>query len=419
MGAMGKCLRNSLLYLTADGLLEPLGFSQVVRVVEGLARRGWRYRIFSLEKRADLDRGARVAELRARLDAAGIEWKFAAYSSEGTAAAAARNEGALVNAATGAKNLAGIHARAYHSAVAAFARWLSDRTPYLFDARSYWFDERLEDGRWFTTPIRLAIARGVEHQLFAQATGVVTLTELQADDVKTGRFGPSRQKAVQCITTCADFDDFVRRPPEARLRVPKEVRQTLEGKRVLGIIGSVNRSYLVDETLSLVAAVLRRDSLAHLLILSGQRDEYERRLHALAIDSSRVTLTRADHEAMPEWLSLIDWGMLLLNPGSPAKRASMPTKLAEFLACGVRPVQFGCNSEVSEWVRKTGSGFVLGDVRPETLEAAAERIVAAAPDPRLTAEARLLSAPHFSLAAGLDKYEQVLLATFGDLRRAR
>ena len=37
-----------ILYVTADGLLEPLGFSQVVRVVEGLVRRGLRYDILSL-----------------------------------------------------------------------------------------------------------------------------------------------------------------------------------------------------------------------------------------------------------------------------------------------------------------------------------------------------------------------------------
>jgi hypothetical protein len=122
---------------------------------------------------------------------------------------------------------------------------------------------------------------------------------------------------------------------------------------------------------------------------------------------------------MPEWLSLIEWGMLLLNPDSPAKRASMPTKLAEFFASGVRPVQFGCNTEVSEWVRRTGSGFVLPDVRPETLETAAERIVSSTPDAQVTAHARALAAPHFSLESGLEKYERVLLATFGDLRRRR
>jgi glycosyltransferase involved in cell wall biosynthesis len=198
--------------------------------------------------------------------------------------------------------------------------------------------------------------------------------------------------------------------------VPETIRRALEGKLVLGIIGSINRSYLVDETLALVAAVLRRDERAHLLVLSGQVGEYQRRLAAVGIDAGRVTLAHADHEAMPEWLSLIDWGMLLLNPSSPAKRASMPTKLAEFLACGVRPVQFGCNTEVSEWVARAGSGLVLPDVAPATLEAAARDISTAPLAEGVLSRARETARPHFSLAAGLDKYERVLLGTFGDLR---
>ncbi|MGV3625184.1 MAG: glycosyltransferase [Archangium sp.] len=406
-------MTQPLLYLTADGLLEPLGFSQVLRVIEGLAARGWRYRIHSLEKPKDLHRDARVREVRSRLNAAGVTWTFDSYLDGGSGRAALDNELALVRAATKLP-AAGIHARAYHSAMAAFASWLSRGTPYLFDARSYWFDERLEEGRWLTTPMRTGVARGIEHQLFAQASGVVTLTELQADDVRNGRFGTSKHRAVKCITTCADFEDFTLRGDAAR--VPPEVASKLRGRNVLGIVGSVNRSYLVDQTLDLCSRVLRSDVNAHLLILSAQREEYERRLTALGVSSERVTLTRADHDVMPDWLSLIDWGMLLLNPSSPAKRASMPTKLAEFLACGVRPVQFGCNDEVSNWVRRTGSGFVLDDVTSASLEVATQRIIGAKRDDAQLAKAREVAAPHFSLAAGIEKYEQVLLATFGDLR---
>lgn len=408
-----------LLYVTADGLMEALGFSQVVRVIEALASRGWPYRVLSLEKPDDLTRSERVRAVRSRLRAAGIEWTALPWSVGGTARDAVENEGALVSTALAlAKTgtIAGIHARAYHSAVAALACQLAYGVPYLFDTRSYWFDERLEEGRWFTSPIRLGMARGLEHQLFALAAAVVTLTELQAGDVRAGRFGPSRQRAVQCITTCADFEDFRRRSPDECTQVPSDIRQTLTGKRVLGVVGSINRSYLVDETLALLKAVVERSAQAHVLILSSQREEYMRRLAAAGIQLSQVTVASARHEEMPQWLSLIDWGMLLLNPSSQAKRASMPTKLAEFLATGVRPVQFGCNTEVSQWVERAGSGLVLSDVGPQTLQSAAEVIASAPAAPQLVAAARERAAPHFSLSSGVEKYERVLLAAWGDLR---
>ncbi len=407
---------KQLLYLTADGVLQPLGFSQVVRVVEGLARRGFRYRLFSLEREQDLAREARVREVRSRLNAAGVIWQWAPWREGGGGKAALDNEVALIRAATQTSAVGGIHARAYHSAVAALTRHTVDRVPYLFDTRSYWFDERLEEGRWFTSPLRLGVARGIEHQLFSQASAVVTLTDLQADDVRQGRFGPSRHRAVQCITTCADYDDFTRQPASECRRVPADVRARLSGQRVIGVIGSINRSYLVTETLELCRLMLERDSQAHLLILSGQQREYAERLEALKVDPSRYTITRADHDAMPQWLSLIHWAPLLLQPDSPAKRASMPTKLAEFFACGVQPIHFGCNVEVGQWVQRSGLGFSLPDVSPRSLAAAADRVVSQQRPVDLPA-AREHTRGHFSLEAGLQKYEQVLTQTFEDVRR--
>lgn len=407
-----------LLYLTVDGLLQPLGFSQVVRVVEGLARRGWPYQVFSVERPDDLADEPRVRWLRQRLAAAGVEWRFVPFDRGEGAGAAARNEAALIKAAVSWRGISGIHARAYHAGVAALARWYRDGTPYLFDARSYWFDERIEEGRWFTSPLRIGVARGVETQLFACARAVVALTELQASDVRQGRFGRSRHAAVECIPTCADFDDFRRRSVDECTNVPSALRQGLEGKLVLGLVGSINGSYLVDETLALARHVLERSSSGRLLVVSAQRDEYRRRLLALGLDEARFSIARANHDDMPQWLSLMHWGMLLLTQGSPAKRASMPTKLAEFLACGVRPIQFGCNGEVSEWVLRTGSGLVLPDVSASSLAEAASVIAQRRTgDAEAVARARQIALQHFSLEAGLDRYERTLLAAFGDLRR--
>jgi hypothetical protein len=394
---------STLLYLTADGVLEALGFSQVVRVIEALAQRGWPYELISLEKPKDLEREARVRQVRSRLARSNIKWTVMPWSVGGSASAAAKNELSLIGAALERckrGDVMAIHARAYHSGFAAIACRTAWQTPYLFDTRSYWFDERLEEGRWFTTPVRLGLARGVEHQLFAQASGVVTLTELQADDVRGGRFGVNGSRPVQCITTTADFDDFTRRPVEDCTAVPPELRRELSGRKVIAIVGSLNRSYLVDETMRLIRLVLERDANAHLLVLTAQRQEYEAKVVAAGIDLRRATITRADHDAMPQWLSLIDWGVLLLQPASNAKRASMPTKLAEFFACGVRPVQFGCSSEVSAWVRTVGTGMALESVDDAALERAAEHIARAPRDESLLLAGRERAREHFSLATG-------------------
>lgn len=407
---------DELLYLTQDGLLEPLMHSQVVRVVERLAALGWRYRIVSLEKERDLSDGSRVRRLRQRLDRSGIAWEYAPFDWGQSSRSAAQNLGFLTRRAIELAQrgrIRGIHARAYVPAVAALAAWNATRIPWIFDARGYWIDERLEEGRWFTSPLRLGVARGLEHQLFCTASGVVTLTELQAQDVEA-RFKPLGRRPVRCITTLADFDDFVRRPLAELHSVSPELVERLRDRRVIAIVGSINSSYLVDETLDLARRTLERGPKMHLLVLSGQRDEYRRRLLALGVPETKFTLVRAEHDAMPQWLSLVEWCLLLLQPNSAAKRASMPTKLGELFASGVRPLQFGCNTEVSEWVRRAGTGVVLDDVSPASLDQAAGRVVTSeALSVEAIEKARQATAPHFSLAAGSARYDALLTEVFG------
>jgi hypothetical protein len=400
---------KKILYLSQDGALEPLGFSQVYRVVEGLGRRGLPYVLLSLEKPADLEDAPRVAELDERLRQAGVTWWREPYVTGGGGKAAARNVATLLRRTLAACALDGvglIHARGYVPAMAAHAARRTLRVPYVFDARGYWVDERADEGQWFTSPARLAAARLVERNLYSGAAATVSLTQLQADDIAGGRFGPNRERPATCITTCADFDDFKLKDAS---RAPAEMRERLKGQLVLGLVGSINASYQTDKMIALARRVLHRRADAHLLVLSAQKDAYRERLRD--VSPAQVSIERADHRAMPGWLGLIDWGLQLLTPERPAKRASMPTKLAEFLGTGVRPVHYGCNAEVDEWVRRTGSGIVLKDLSDASIEEAARTIVTQRLDRASIERAREIAAPHFSLASGVARYEELMRRT--------
>jgi hypothetical protein len=170
----------------------------------------------------------------------------------------------------------------------------------------------------------------------------------------------------------------------------------------------MNRSYLVPETLELVRLILARRRDAFLLVLSNQSAAYEEVLRGAGVPNAQVLVTSAPHEDMPDWLRLVDWGMLLLQSSSVAKQASMPTKLAEFFASGVRPVQFGCNDEVGEWVRRLDAGIALKDINSKSLEVAAQTIADSKRDEESSARVRLGSAAHFSLSSGIERYDRLL-----------
>lgn len=407
---MSRSVPKRILYVTADGLLQALGYSQVVRVVSELAQRGQPYDILSMERAQDLERKEDRAALERHLRSVDVNWSVLHYEEPRSSAGAIRNIARLCTELTWrtvTRRYALIHARSYHGAFAAALARRATGTPYLFDARGYWIDERLESGRWFSQPFALRVAREVERQLFVSAAAVVTLTELQANDVRSGSFGPAGRRPVVVIPTCADYDEFRPGQRDHFDHVPEQVRARLSGKLVIGLVGAVNRFYLSEDSVRLLARILDLSEAAHVLAISAQQSEHLGLFSAHGIPPERYTVVSAAHWAMPEWMSLMDWAIMLLDE-TPAKRAAMPTKLAEFFAAGVRIVQFGCNSEVRDWVARSGSGWILPDLQPPSLNAAARHITSAPRNEHALRAARERTEAHFGLASGVSRYHRLL-----------
>jgi len=401
-----------ILYVTFDGVLQPLGFSQCVRVVIALARRGFRYDLLSIETKRDVDDRRRVESVKQLLADVGVAWTIIGVDLSGSArrsSEAFARVGAAAFAIVNRRHTSLIHARGYQAGAIANAIRRLKGVPYLFDARGCWIDERPE---WFAGSTAYAAGKFVERKLYEDALAVVTLTELHANDVVDGAFGTRNRNAVMAIPTCADYDDFSIAPnrpskPHASAVVPADVRQRLQDRITLGIVGALNRSYLSKQTLTLVKRACEMNPRIHLLVLTQQQSEYAALLTSSGMQSKDFTLASVVHEDMPAWLSWIDFGLLLLVD-KIAKRGSMPTKLAEFFAAGVRPVAHGCNSEMTSWVRRAKSGVVLDATEEKDLVDAAQAIASCHSKADDLQRARHITAPHFSLVAGVDRYASLL-----------
>jgi glycosyltransferase involved in cell wall biosynthesis len=400
-----------VLYLTFDGVLQPLGFSQVARVVASLTTKGFDYHLLSVERTTDLADVVKTKRVNDVLSNAGARWSTVAVDLSGSVRKSAE---ALVRMTTAAISIVRrervrlIHARGYQSAVVAWMVRAAIGTPYLFDARGCWIEERTD---WFSRAPVYAAGKLAERQLYQDAVGVVTLTDLHARDVIDGAFGKKEAALVATIPTCADYDAFrihANRPAKPRTSpIPLPIQERLNEKTVLAIVGSLNRSYAGEATLDLARRACDIDPSAHLLILTQQGRAYRDLLERERFPERRYTLSAAGHEDMPAWMDWIDWGLLLL-PDVAAKRGSMPTKLAEFFASGVRPIAHGCNAEMDAWVRRARSGVVLDALDEAAVAKAAEKIASDHRPIDDLARARNVTEPHFSLGAGVERYASLL-----------
>lgn len=395
-------MKRHVLYITFDGLLEPLGESQVVRLVERLSITNTaRFTIVSLEKEADLQDLRRIGALRDRLQRSNITWRYAEYRHgvRGNADNMTRVTEAVTTVVQQDLPCL-VHARSYQAGVIAMGVWRISKVPYLFDFRGYWVDERIEANRWFKNRMSLRAARVLERQLFQNAAGVVSLALPAAADILDGKFGSWNDRPVWVIPTAVDESEF-----DLSLRAEKRP-PTLEGKLVIGFIGSFNSSYMVERSFELVADLCNLRTDAHLLVLTRQQDEARAMIQKMKISSTQYTVESANHAEMPKWMATVDWGLTLLYT-TQAKRGSMPTKLGEFLASGVRPIHHGCNTEVTRWVDFTGSGIVVSDLSRQGIRDVAKRIAEDDASKVDLKHARDVAMAHFSLENCAQRYTDI------------
>lgn len=396
-----------ILYISFDGMLEPLGSSQVLNYLYPLAGLGFRFFLISMEKEQDISAAA-VARLVRELQECGIEWRWDLFR-QGGVLEVLQNLGSVFQSARRVcrdRDIRLVHARSFLPAVIARMLQVSMGIPYIFDVRGYWIDERVAEGRWITNRVAYKLGKWVERHLVKHATAIVTLTELQAQDFRIVLPGKSSEQPIAVIPTCADYDVF---HPQADYAdaVPTEILDHIRGKLVIGMVGSINKSYCIRESLELFLQIQQLRPDAHLLCLTRQMEKMTALLHHHGIPTSAYTLAAVPHQKMPAWLTLIHWALLLLNADF-AKRGSMPTKLAELFASQVRVIQYGCNSEVSAKVSEAGSGIVLNDLSQAELKRVAQTVACSMLASPSAVEARKFTRAYFGLESGVRKYEQLL-----------
>ena len=356
---------------------------------------GWEYTVLSLEPEPVAD--SALEALSARMGSSGVNWRHCPYRRG--RAGALRNALSMTSMIRDVRGRTDIfHCRSYFGAFFPAVASLFGSTPYVFDTRGYWVDEKIESGVWFQSAVSRAIARRVERELYDRASGVVSLTEVAAEDVRTGRFGKQHppDRSI-CIPTCVDYTKFT-------IDTGAAPHELLHDGPVIAYVGSLNPAYEYRKALRLAAMILDRAPGSNFLALTSQVDEMTSVADEAAIPVSRRLITGVPHEEMHRWLPWIDFG-LMFRKTNQANRASMPTKLAEFFATGVTPIAHGTNSDVTDWVHRAGSGLVLDDLSTDSLEHAADWVARGVPDADVLAHARLVAEKHFSLDSGAERYD--------------
>lgn len=390
----------SVLYLSYSGALDPLGASQVLPYVLGLAEGGFSIELVSFEKPDRLAAEGDVDEVRQRLGDGGVGWTPLPYHKRFSLAATAYDVLMGVRAARrlhSARPVQLVHARSYVAGMMArrFARRAG--VPWIFDMRGFWVDERVSAGVWGERSLTARLARAAERRLLTDASAIVQLTEAGATAV-SGLAPGGRHAPVTVVPTCVDLTCFS--PPDDPVAARARLDIPLADGPVMVYSGSLSTWYLPDLTLRVGEAFCRRTG-GSFVVLTQEVEFVEERARALGT----APIVRAVSPGeVPAWLAAADVGLSFVRP-DPAKQASAPTKVAEYLASGLAVV---ATSGVGDLEAHFAGSPVAWTVSPEVdPEFVVDRALEALAEPDRAGQARALAELHYDLGSGVAKLTEL------------
>jgi glycosyltransferase involved in cell wall biosynthesis len=289
-----------------------------------------------------------------------------------------------------------VHARSYISAlIGLFTKKLAG-TKLLFDMRGLWADERTDGGIWPENGRIYRTVKALERHLLLQSDHVVTLTH--ASETVIANFPYMRGEAIpiSVIPTCADLDRFA-----PQNDIPKSDGLTL------GYLGSIGTWYMFDEVLECFKLIKARQPNARMLVLNRlEQDLIEKKLAIHGIDRTCCEITSATHAEVPKAIARMDVGAAIIKPVF-SKIASAPTKLAEYLGCGIPCLGNVGVGDMEMILEHEGAGVALTDFSPEGRQRAIDRLFELLSTPSLSVHCRDVALKHFSLRGGVDTYRGI------------
>lgn len=403
-----------VLYLSYDGLCDPLGQSQILPYLSGATDCGHNITIVSFEKaQAFAKRGEVVADA---CRAAGIRWTPLKYRKHPPIFSTLRDLGDLRRAAFrlhDERKFDLVHCRSYLPGLIGLAMKRKFEMPFLFDMRGFWIDERFERGIWpVGHPLYATVRqylRKREAEMFCEADAVVSLTHAAIDRIARD-FGEKVRDKSSVIPCCVDLELFNSRGGEARR----------EGRAMLGLaddvplllyIGSLGGAYPLDPLFRFFNKWSRDRSNAKLLFVTRHgRKELLEHPGARAI-ADKIIVHPAERQEVPILIAAADVGTSFVLP-SPAAIASSPTKVGEMLAMGVPVVANDGVGDTGRIFADKRGGIAVPDLKDNSLDKAASAFDPKSFDP---AAVRSVSEEHYSLREAIRHYDlsyRALMAAF-------
>jgi len=394
----------NVLYITYDGLSDPLGQSQILPYLYKLSDKGYKFTILSFEKKANYISNKEA--IKKKLDEYNIKWHPLFFSKNPPVLSKFwdiyklfKTTDSLVNN----NNFSLIHCRSYVSSLPALKIKKTKGIPFVFDMRGFWADERLEGNIWnkknpiYNWAYNYFIKK--EKEFVENCNALVSLTDKGINLVEK-RHETNISKKAFVIRTCVDevlFNNSYYTDKD-RLKIRKSITNN-ENSFILVYAGSIGTWYMLHEMLVFFEYFLKTNPESRFLILTKTEPNEIYKFVKTEL-KDKIIIRSVNYAEMPLYLSSCDYGMYFIK-NLWSKQASTPVKLAEMAACGL-PVVANAIGDMEELFNKYYLGKLIYDFNETSMKSIINEIIC-------EHKQRVMLPSEFTVSYGADIYNQVYL----------
>ena len=391
-------LSASILFISYDGILEPLGQSQVQAYLNYLAA-DRTICLISFEKVENWSNFEDRQIIMRSMSKVGILWYPLIYHKRPMVLGTAWD--ITCGIAVGLylilrHRLRIVHARSYVPSMMALVLKKITGTKYLFDMRGFWVDERVDAGLWSRTGLMYRVAKWFEKRFLLTADHVVSLTQSAVREIEQFPFLKGCMPTFTVIPTCVDLDRFAPKLPKV-----------LDENIVIGYVGTAGTWYRFEEVAACFAQLLLMRPDARFLILNlGEHDYIRSQLDLAGVPEKSFELYSAKHTEVADHMARMDAGVFFIKSVF-SKRASAPTKLAEFLSCGIPCLSNEGIGDMKEVLEGEQVGILLTSFDEVAIRVGLQQLLALVVDSSVRERCVDVARRHFSLDQGVLRYRKI------------
>ena len=403
-----KQQNKTILYLSYDGMTDPLGQSQVLPYLKCLVKEGYQFHLISFEKEERFEQFR--STIQAICDEAGIEWHPLSYTKKPPLLSTiydVQRMKRLAHQLHRKHHFSIVHCRSYISALVGIGMKKKFGTKFLFDMRGFWADERIDGGIWnLSNPIFKRVYnyfKRKELAFFKEADHVISLTTNGKEEIESWKVFNRKTPKIEVIPCCADLELFDPKKIEpSQLEAKRKELQISESDKILGYIGSIGTWYMLPEMLDCFKVMKEKDPHFKFLFVTGEKPgSILNAAKERSIDPSDLIIRSCLHKEVPLFISLFDVSVFFIRP-TFSKKASSPTKQGEIMAMGIPLI---CNAGVGDTdkvVHEYKAGVVLKELNDENYRKMADP--ASVYDRELTMKG---ANEFYGLEEGIRRYREV------------